>query len=125
LLVDDAIIAIEVMVVKMEEGMDRVRAAAYAWSHTAAPMLSGTLVTAVGLMPVGFARSSAGEYAGNIFWIVGFALIASWVVAVAFTPYLGVKLLLKITPVLGGDDAIDATPGYRRLRYVMAWSVRR
>src|SRR5437762_5489606 len=93
LLVDDAIIAIEAMVVKMEEGMDRIRAAAYAWSHTAAPMLSGTLVTVVGLMPVGFARSSAGEYAGNIFWIVGFSLIASWIVAVVFTPYLGVKML--------------------------------
>src|SRR5205823_352728 len=125
LLVDDAIIAIETMVVKMEEGMDRIQAAAYAWSHTAAPMLSGTLVTVVGLMPVGFARSSAGEYAGNIFWIVGFALIASWVVAVAFTPYLGVKLLPQIKPVEGGHDAIYATPGYRRLRRVIAWSVRR
>ena len=125
LLVDDAIIAIETMVVKMEEGMDRIQAAAYAWSHTAAPMLSGTLVTVVGLMPVGFARSSAGEYAGNIFWIVGFALIASWVVAVAFTPYLGVKLLPRIKPVEGGHDAIYATPGYRRLRRVIAWSVRR
>src|SRR5438477_1850715 len=125
LLVDDAIIAIETMVVKIEEGMDRVQAAAYAWSHTAAPMLSGTLVTVVGLMPVGFARSSAGEYAGNIFWIVGFALIASWVVAVAFTPYLGVKLLPQIKPVPGGHEAIYATSGYRRLRRVIAWSVRR
>src|SRR5215216_2519932 len=93
LLVDDAIIAIEVMVVKMEEGMDRIKAAAYAWSHTAAPMLSGTLVTIAGFLPVGFARSTAGEYAGNIFWVVGFALIVSWIVAVAFTPYLGVKML--------------------------------
>ena len=91
LLVDDAIIAIEVMVVKMEEGMDRIKAAAYAWSHTAAPMLSGTLVTVAGFLPVGFAHSSAGEYAGNIFWVVGFALIVSWIVAVVFTPYLGVK----------------------------------
>jgi multidrug efflux pump subunit AcrB len=124
LLVDDAIIAIEVMVVKMEEGLDRVQAAAYAWSHTAAPMLSGTLVTVVGLMPVGFARSTAGEYAGDIFWIVGFALIASWVVAVAFTPYLGVKLLPRIKPVQGGHDAIYATSGYRRLRRAIAWSVR-
>src|SRR5215831_18638418 len=115
----------EIMLVKMEEGMDRIQAAAYAWSHTAAPMLSGTLVTVVGLMPVGFARSTAGEYAGNIFWIVGFALIASWVVAVAFTPYLGVKLLPQIKPVQGGHDAIYATPGYRRLRRVIAWSVRR
>src|SRR3954454_2403667 len=125
LLVDDAIIAIEMMVVKMEEGLDRLQAAAYAWSHTAAPMLAGTLVTVVGLMPVGFARSSAGEYAGNIFWIVGLALITSWVVAVAFTPYLGVKLLPRIKPVQGGYDAIYATPGYRRLRRVIAWSVRR
>ena len=102
LLVDDAIIAIEVMVVKMEEGMDRIKAAAYAWSHTAAPMLSGTLVTIIGLMPVGFARSTAGEYAGNIFWVVGFALIVSWIVAVIFTPYLGVKMLPDIKPVEGG-----------------------
>src|SRR5215831_20580228 len=125
LLVDDAIIAIETMVVKMEEGMDRIQAAAYAWSQTAAPMLSGTLVTVVGLMPVGFARSSAGEYAGNIFWIVGFALIASWVVAVAFTPYLGVKLLPEIKPIDGGHEAIYSTPGYQRLRRAIAWSVRR
>src|SRR5215217_685941 len=124
LLVDDAIIAIEAMVVKMEEGMDRIQAAAYAWSHTAAPMLSGTLVTVVGLMPVGFAQSSAGEYAGNIFWIVGLALIASWAVAVAFTPYLGVKMLPAIKPVEGGHEAIYATPIYRRLRGVIAWSVR-
>src|SRR5213078_2800886 len=87
LLVDDAIISIEIMVVKMEEGWDRIRAAGYAWSHTAAPMLAGTLVTVIGLMPVGFARSTAGEYAGNIFWVVGFALLTSWVVAVTFTPY--------------------------------------
>ncbi len=125
LLVDDAIIAIEIMVVKLEEGMDRIRAAAYAWSHTAAPMLSGTLVTIVGFMPVGFAKSSAGEYAGNIFWIVGFALIASWIVAVVFTPYLGVKLLPEIKPIEGGHHAIYNTPNYRRLRAIIAWSVRR
>lgn len=125
LLVDDAIIAIEIMVVKMEEGMDRIHAAAYAWSHTAAPMLSGTLVTIIGLMPVGFAKSSSGEYAGNIFWIVGFALMASWFVAVAFTPYLGVKLLPTIKPVEGGHEAIYNTPNYRRLRAIVKWAVRR
>jgi multidrug efflux pump subunit AcrB len=125
LLVDDAIIAIESMVVKMEEGMDRIRAAAYAWSHTAAPMLAGTLVTVIGFLPVGFARSSAGEYAGNIFWIVGFSLIASWIVAVVFTPYLGVKLLPDIQAVEGGHAGIYATPGYRRLRQLVAWCVRR
>ncbi|MFT2214190.1 efflux RND transporter permease subunit [Rhizobium giardinii] len=124
LLVDDAIIAIEVMVVKMEEGMDRIKAAAYAWSHTAAPMLSGTLVTIIGLMPVGFAKSTAGEYAGNIFWVVGFALIVSWFVAVIFTPYMGVKMLPDIKPVEGGHHAIYDTPNYRRLRSLIEFAVR-
>lgn len=125
LLVDDAIIAIEMMVVKMEEGFDRIKAATYAWSHTAAPMLSGTLVTVIGLMPVGFAKSSAGEYAGNIFWIVGFALITSWIVAVAFTPYLGVKLLPEIGQIKGGHDAIYDTPRYNRLRRILSGVIRR
>lgn len=124
LLVDDAIIAIEVMVVKMEEGMDRISAAAYAWSHTAAPMLSGTLVTIAGFLPVGFARSTAGEYAGNIFWVVGFALIVSWIVAVIFTPYLGVKMLPTIKPVDGGHHAIYGTPNYQRLRGLITFAVR-
>lgn len=123
LLVDDAIIAIEVMVVKMEEGMDRIKAAAYAWSHTAAPMLSGTLVTIAGFLPVGFAASTAGEYAGNIFWVVGFALIVSWIVAVIFTPYLGVKMLPEIKPVAGGHAAIYDTPNYRRLRGLITFAV--
>jgi len=125
LLVDDAIIAIEVMVVKLEEGYDRIKAAAYAWSHTAAPMLSGTLVTIIGFTPVGFAHSSAGEYAGNIFWIVGFALIASWVVAVVFTPYLGVALLPKIKPVPGGHAAIYSTPRYQKFRKLVTRAVDR
>ncbi len=125
LLVDDAIISIEIMVVKMEEGWDRVRAAGYAWSHTAAPMLAGTLVTVIGLMPVGFARSTAGEYAGNIFWVVGFALLASWIVAVTFTPFLGVQMLPEIKALPGGHAAIYATPGYERLRRLIAWAVRR
>ncbi len=119
LLVDDAIIAIEMMVVKMEEGYSRVAASAYAWSHTAAPMLSGTLVTAVGFMPNGFARSTAGEYTSNMFWIVGIALIASWVVAVVFTPYLGVKLLPDLKKVEGGHDALYDTPRYHRFRQVL------
>nr|WP_145548893.1 efflux RND transporter permease subunit [Variovorax boronicumulans] len=120
LLVDDAIIAIEMMVVKMEEGYDRVAASAYAWSHTAAPMLSGTLVTAIGFMPNGFARSTAGEYTSNMFWIVGIALIASWVVAVAFTPYLGVKMLPDIKKVEGGHAAIYNTRHYNRFRQLLA-----
>jgi len=123
LLVDDAIIIIETIVVKMEEGFDRVSAATYAWGHTAAPMLAGTLVTTIGLMPVGFAKSSAGEYAGNIFWVVGFALLTSWVVAVAFTPYLGVKLLPNLKPVTGGHEAIYGTPRYNRLRAGLSWVV--
>jgi len=125
LLVDDAIIAIEMMVVKMEEGYDRIRAAAYAWSHTAAPMLSGTLVTAIGFMPNGFAKSTAGEYAGNMFWIVGIALIASWIVAVVFTPYLGVKLLPNFKPHEGGHEAIYATPHYERFRRLLGGVIRR
>lgn len=125
LLVDDAIIAIEMMVVKMEEGYDRIRAAAYAWSHTAAPMLAGTLVTAIGFMPNGFAKSTAGEYTSNMFWIVGIALIASWIVAVVFTPYLGVKLLPNYEQHEGGHGAIYATPNYERFRRLLGGVIRR
>ncbi|MFS0828127.1 efflux RND transporter permease subunit [Pseudomonas phoenicis] len=120
LLVDDAIIAIEMMVVKMEEGYDRLKASAYAWSHTAAPMLAGTLVTAIGFMPNGFAQSTAGEYTSNMFWIVGIALIASWIVAVAFTPYLGVKLLPTVDTVEGGHAALYDTRHYNRFRALLA-----
>jgi multidrug efflux pump subunit AcrB len=119
LLVDDAIIAIEMMVVKMEEGYSRIAASAYAWSHTAAPMLSGTLVTAVGFMPNGFARSTAGEYTSNMFWIVGIALMASWLVAVVFTPYLGVKMLPDFKQVEGGHTAIYNTPRYNSFRRIL------
>lgn len=125
LLVDDAIIAIEMMVVKMEEGYDRIKASAYAWSHTAAPMLAGTLVTAIGFLPNGFAQSTAGEYTSNMFWIVGIALIASWVVAVAFTPYLGVKLLPDVKKVEGGHAAIYDTPRYNRFRRILTWVITR
>ena len=120
LLVDDAIIIIEAMVVKMQEGVSRIEASTWAWGHTAAPMLAGTLVTAIGLMPVGFAKSSAGEYAGNIFWVVMFALLTSWVVAVAFTPYIGVKLLPDIPKIEGGHATIYDTAPYRRLRRLIA-----
>ena len=125
LLVDDAIIAIEMMVVKMEEGYSRVKASAYAWSHTAAPMLAGTLVTAVGFMPNGFAQSAAGEYTSNMFWIVGIALITSWVVAVVFTPYLGVKLLPETKTVEGGHGALYDTPRYHRFRRVLGQVIAR
>ena len=104
----------------MEEGYDRIKASAYAWSHTAAPMLAGTLVTAIGFMPNGFAQSTAGEYTSNMFWIVGIALIASWLVAVVFTPYLGVKILPDIAKVEGGHAAIYNTPRYNRFRQLLA-----
>src|SRR6266436_8841167 len=123
LLVDDAIIAIETMVVKMEEGWDRIKAASYAWSHTAAPMLAGTLVTIIGLMPIGFAKSSPGEYVRNLFWVVCIALLTSWIVAVTFTPYLGVKLLPNIPPIAGGYAAIYETPNYQKFRRVIVWAV--
>jgi multidrug efflux pump len=121
LLVDDAIIAIEMMVVKMEEGYDRFRAATFAWSSTAFPMLTGTLVTAAGFLPVGFAKSTAGEYAGGIFWVVGLALIVSWIVAVVFTPYLGFKLLPQ--PKAGAHDEAYDSRTYRALRRAVTWSL--
>jgi multidrug efflux pump subunit AcrB len=114
------------MVVKMEQGFDRARAATFAWTSTAFPMLTGTLVTAAGFLPVGFAKSSAGEYAGGIFWVVGLALIASWFVAVLFTPYLGLKLLPNLAKpqAHGNPDAIYDTRIYRALRRLIAWALR-
>jgi multidrug efflux pump len=127
LLVDDAIITVETMVVKMEQGWERARAATFAWTSTAFPMLTGTLVTAAGFLPVGFAKSSAGEYAGGIFWVVGLALLASWIVAVLFTPYLGL-VLLPTTTKRGAEhdpEAVYDTPIYRLMRrllgLVLAW----
>ena len=93
LLVDDAIISVEMMATKMEQGMERAKAAAFAYTSTAFPMLTGTLITAAAFTPVGFARSSAGEYTFSIFAVVTIALLVSWVVAVLFTPFLGYKLL--------------------------------
>src|SRR5262245_18557910 len=125
LLVDDAIIAVEMMVVKMEQGWDRIRAASFAWESTAFPMLTGTLVTAAGFLPIGFANSSVGEYAGGIFWVVALALVASWLVAVLFTPYIGVKLLPNFKRPIPGDEphAIYDTPLYRALRRLIEWCV--
>jgi multidrug efflux pump subunit AcrB len=119
LLVDDAIIAVEMMVVKMEQGWDRMRAAAFAWTSTAFPMLTGTLVTAAGFLPIGFADSAVGEYAGGIFFVVAIALIASWFVAVIFTPYLGVKLLPRSLLVHADPHEIYETRLYRGLRRVI------
>ena len=128
LLVDDAIIAVEMMVVKMEQGRDRFRSATFAYASTAFPMLTGTLITVAGFMPVGFARSVAGEYTFSIFAVVGIALIVSWVVAVVFTPYLGYKILnakkLQAKGAQHGDDIYE-TPFYRRVRDAVDWCVRR
>jgi multidrug efflux pump subunit AcrB len=124
LLVDDAIIAVEMMVVKMEQGWDRMRAASFAWESTAFPMLTGTLVTAAGFLPIGFANSGVGEYAGGIFWIVAIALVASWFVAVIFTPYIGIKLLPNITVSHNHDPhAVYETRLYRVLRSMIQWCV--
>ena len=131
LLVDDAIIAVEMMVVKMEAGWERAKAAEFAWQSTAFPMLTGTLVTAAGFVPVGFANSAVGEYAGGIFWVVAIALITSWFVAVIFTPYLGMKLLpdfAKRHAKKHGNAPIDHhavynTRMYRGLRRIIGWCV--
>jgi len=123
LLVDDAIIAIEMMIVKMEQGWDRVRAATHAWQVTAAPMLFGTLVTVAGFVPIGFAQSAVGEYAGGIFWVLAFALLVSWLVAVTFTPYLGVKLLPNMAKHHVDAQTVYSTPNYERLRKLVQWCV--
>jgi len=128
LLVDDAIIAVEMMVVKMEQGWDRFRAATFAYTSTAFPMLTGTLITVAGFTPVGFAKSGAGEYTFSIFAVVAIALLVSWVVAVVFTPYLGYKILdpkqLLAKAQQHGED-IYSTPFYRRVRASVEWCVRR
>jgi multidrug efflux pump subunit AcrB len=116
LLVDDGIIAVEMMVVKMEEGWDRLKAAAYSYTATAMPRLTGALITTAAFMPVGFSKSSTGEYAGGIFWIVGTAVLFSWIVSGLITPYLAVNMLPKDfgKHQHGGDPY--QTRFYRRLR---------
>jgi multidrug efflux pump len=127
LLVDDAIIAAEMMVVKMEQGWDRFKAATFAYTSTAFPMLTGTLITAAGFTPVGFAKSGAGEYTISIFQVVTIALLASWIVAVVFTPWLGYKLLdpakLRAIGEKHGGDIYDS-PFYRRFRALVVWCLR-
>jgi multidrug efflux pump len=125
LLVDDAIIATEMVVVKLEQGWSRERAASFAWTSTAFPMLTGTLVTAAGFMPIGLANSAVGEYTGGIFWVVGIALMASWFVAVLFTPWLGYKLLPNYVGHLRDETAIYATPFYRAFRHALEFCVSR
>lgn len=146
LLVDDAIIAVEMMAIKMEQGWDRFKAAGFAYTSTAPSMLTGTLITAAGFLPVGLAKSAAGEYTFSIFAVVTMALIISWIVAVLFTPYLGYKLLPDMGPGVPhkpgllarlfkrGDahtgmapahdeEAVYHTPFYRGVRAVVNWCV--
>lgn len=127
LLVDDAIIAAEMMVVKMEQGWDKFKAATFAYTSTAFPMLTGTLITAAAFTPVGFSKSAASEYTISIFQVVSLSLLVSWIVAVVFTPFLGYRLLdpkkLIAKAQRHGAD-IYGTPFYRRLRAVVAWCLR-
>ncbi len=124
LLVDDAIIAVEMMVRKMEEGLSRFDAATYAYTSTAMPMLTGTLITAAGFLPIGFAKSVAGEYTFSMFSVNVIALLISWVVAVMFTPYIG-YLLLRVKPATNADGHHELfdTPFYTRLRRTVNWCV--
>lgn len=134
LLVDDAIIAVEMMVRKMEEGYDKVRAATFAYEITAMPMLTGTLITAVGFLPIGIARSSVGEYTFAIFGVTVIALLISWVTAVYFVPYLGTVLLRQPPRAAGAAGAADGaategphevfdSPFYNRFRAAVNWCV--
>ncbi|MDO9192522.1 MAG: efflux RND transporter permease subunit, partial [Undibacterium sp.] len=124
LLVDDAIIAVEMMVRKMEEGFSRFDAATFAYTSTAMPMLTGTLITAAGFLPIGLAKSAAGEYTFSMFSVNALALIISWLVAVLFTPYLG-YLLLKVKPSSSADGHHELfdTPFYSRFRSLVNWCV--
>ena len=126
LLVDDAIIAVEMMAVKLEQGYDRIKAAAAAWDSTAFPMLTGTLVTAAGFLPIATAQSATGEYTRSIFEVVTLALLVSWVAAVVFIPWLGWKLLPERGHGHAGAPAHDPydTPFYRRFRALVAWCLR-
>ncbi|CAH0287411.1 MMPL family transporter [Pseudomonas mediterranea] len=132
LLVDDAIIAVEMMAIKMEQGFDRIKAASYAWTSTAFPMLTGTLITAAGFLPIATAQSGTGEYTRSIFQVVTLALLASWVAAVVFVPYLGEKLLPDLAKIHAakhgtghGQPDPYGTPFYQRVRRLVEWCVRR
>ncbi|MFL6405440.1 MAG: efflux RND transporter permease subunit, partial [Nitrososphaeraceae archaeon] len=122
LLVDDAIISVEMMVRKMEEGYDKVRAATFAYEITAMPMLTGTLITATGFLPIGMAKSTVGEYTFAIFAVTVIALVLSWFVSVYFVPYLG-TLLLKPKPVVSEHHEHFDTPFYRTFRRAVDWCV--
>ncbi|HET8705667.1 MAG TPA: efflux RND transporter permease subunit, partial [Pseudomonadales bacterium] len=123
LLVDDAIIAVEMMVVKLEEGWDRFKAATFAFESTAVPMLTGTLITIAGFLPVGFANSATAEYCFSIFAVVAISLLISWVVAVLFTPYIGFKILPSHFANVNHAGAYN-TPFYNKLRSLLELCLR-
>ncbi|MCM0759578.1 MULTISPECIES: efflux RND transporter permease subunit [Sporomusa] len=119
LLVDDAIIAIEMMIVKLEQGWSRFDAACHAYTSTATPRLTGALITCAGFVPVGFSKGSASEYVGSIFSVVTIALLLSWVVAGMITPLFGYHLV-KVAPAMPGHDIYD-TKFYRKFKQVLHW----
>ncbi|MFO1397186.1 MAG: efflux RND transporter permease subunit [Burkholderiales bacterium] len=148
LLVDDAIIAVEMMAIKLEQGFDRFKAASFAYTSTAFPMLTGTLITVAGFLPIATARSSTGEYTRSIFEVSAIALVASWVIAVVVIPYLGFRMLpdaaqaaqpslarrwwarlrgrapeSALARLPDGHLDVYGTPFYRRLRALLAWCV--
>ncbi len=123
LLVDDAMIVVELMERKLEEGLVKIEAASFAYSSTAFPMLTGTLITTAGFIPVGFAASTAGEYVRSLFFVVGIALVVSWFVAVYFTPWLG-YMILKQRHHAGDHHDVFDTRFYRQLRATVGWAVR-
>ncbi|MCG8394497.1 MAG: efflux RND transporter permease subunit [Pseudomonadales bacterium] len=126
LMVDDAIIAVEMMAIKMEQGYSRLKAAGFTWRTTAFPMLTGTLITAAGFLPIATAESSTGEYTRSIFQVVTIALLASWIAAVVFVPYLGEKLLPNLVKRDASGEVHDPyqKPFYQRFRRVVEWCVR-
>jgi multidrug efflux pump subunit AcrB len=123
LLVDDAMIAVEMMERKLEEGYDKVGAATFAYNSTAFPMLTGTLITTAGFIPVGFAASTAGEYVSSLFWVVGISLIVSWFAAVYFTPWIGYSILRE-RKVDGAHHDVFDTRFYRGLNRFIGWCVK-
>jgi multidrug efflux pump subunit AcrB len=121
LLVDDAMITVETMVTKLEEGWDKARAATFAYTSTAFPMLTGTLVTVAGFVPIGFARSAAGEYTFSLFAVVTIALIASWFVAVIFAPLIGVTIL---PAAMKHTQREEPGPIMRRFQHILVGAMR-
>lgn len=117
LMIDDAMVAVEMMIAKLDEGFDRVKAASFAYTSTAFPMLAGTLVTIAGFIPVGFARSVSGEYARSLFLVIAFALIASWLIAVVLTPIVGLALIKSPGKQAGKKSESAIQKGFKKLLY--------